>query len=320
MANLNALLLRRNGQRDRGQERSRGGVEFFFTHTNVTGVCNYSACCYLWNSPGTGTAVVELWGASGSGGLMCCCSGGGIPGNPGAYSRIQIGVTDSSIVCGWVGCSPTGGSLCTPGRSQCSVACLFNTTCNNVLTATGGHGGYTNCSTGTSHYCCLVAAGFNHTLTNTNCGILCNNGGPQGASPATASGGDLNISGGISCLRTWDACQYWKCNMEVTLAISPGVFSNTSSPCFRFFKSEFPGFGIAHNSWAEMENAMSVMNGQQPYNHNCYTSMQPCGCYEHDGCFLNPVGVPGITGSPCPNVRSSGGKGGHGGVRITFYQ
>lgn len=320
MANLDTLLARRSARGNRGQERTRGGTQFFFTHTNVTGVCNYSACCYAWVSPGTGFAVIELWGASGSGGLMCCCSGGGIPGNPGAYSRIQVAVTASSTVCGFVGCSPTGGSLCYAGRSQCSVACLSSTSNNATVTATGGFGGYTNCSTSTAHYCCLVAAGFNHTLTNTYCGILCNVGGPNAAVAATASGGDVNLSGGISCLRTWDCCQYWKCNMEVTVATSPGIFSNKCSPCFRFFKSEFPGFGIAHNSWAEMEAGMSVMNGQQPYNHNCYSSMQPCGCYEHDGCFLNPTGVPGITGSPCPGVRSSGGKGGHGAVRITFYQ
>jgi len=329
MANLDTLLRARNGQKDRGQERSRGGTPWFFTHTNVTGSqAPGGGCGYYWSSPGTGRAVIELWGASGSGGLMCCCSGGGIPGNPGAYTRIDVGVTASSAVCGWVGCSPHGGCLCYPGRSECSVACLLNTTCNNVLAAQGGFGGYTNCSTGTAHYCCLVAAGFNHTFGGSVvpagggnfCGILCNVGGPNSAVGACSCGGSVNQCGGISCLRTWDCCQYHKCNMEVTVAVSPGIFSTTGSSCFRFFKSEFPGFGIAHNSWSELEAGMSAMNGQQPYNHNCYSSMQPCGCYEHDGCFLNPVGVPGITGNPCPNVRSSGGKGGHGGIRITFYQ
>ena len=320
MANLDALLQQRNARFDRGQERVRGGVDFFFTHTNVTGVQSSSPCVYTWISPGTGVAIIELWGASGSGSLMCCCSGGGIPGNPGAYSRRTVGVTASSCVCGWVGCTPHGGCLCYPGRSGCSAACLFNTTNNAILTSQGGFGGYTNCSTSTAHYCCLVAAGFAHTLTNTFCGILCNSGGPNAAVGACACGGDVNICGGISCLRTWDCCQYWKCNMQVTLAVSPGVFNNNGNTCFSFYKSEYPGFGIAHNSWAELEAGMSLMTGQQTYNHNCYSSMQPCGCYEHDGCFLNPVGVPGITGSPCPGVRSSGQKGGHGGVRISFYQ
>jgi len=319
MANLSSLISQRQSVITRGLERSKSGRDWFFSHTNVSGVQSYSACCFQWTSPGTGVAVIELWGASGSGSLMCCCSGGGIPGNPGGYTKISVNVTSSSAVCGRVGCSPHGGCLCYPGRSGCSVANLFNTSNNATLIAQGGFGGYTNCSTGTAHYCCLVAAGFSHTLTNTFCGILCNVGGPNGAAAAGASGGDVNIPGGISCLRTWDCCQYHKCNMEVVLTTSPGIFSSTASTCFNFLKSEFPGYGIANNSWAEMEDAFTLMTRQQPYNHNCYSSMQPCGCYEHDGCFLNPVGVPGITGSPCPNVRSSGGKGGHGGIRITFY-
>lgn len=320
MANLDKLLTDRQTRVPSAQEQKRNGIVFFFTHTNVTGVTNYSPCCFFWNSPGTGRAVIEIWGASGSGGQMCCCSGGGIPGNPGGYARINVSVTASSNVCGFVGCSPHGGCLCYPGQSNCTQVTLTNTSCNNVLRAQGGFGGYTNCSTGTAHYCCLVAAGFAHTLTNTFCGILCNSGGPNSATPACACGGDVNISGGISCLRTYDCCQYFKCNHENTLAVSAGIFSACCSPCFRFGKSEWPGYGIAHASWAELEDVMSVINRQMPYNHNCYTSMQPCGCYEHDGCHLAPVGVPGITGHPCPGVRSSGLKGGHGAVRITFYQ
>jgi hypothetical protein len=33
---------------------------------------NTYRCQICWKSPGNGTAVVELWGASGSGGKMCC--------------------------------------------------------------------------------------------------------------------------------------------------------------------------------------------------------------------------------------------------------
>ncbi len=249
---------------------------------------------------------------------MCCCSGSGIPGNPGAYSRIRVGVTASSVVCGWVGCSQHGNCLSCPCRSECSVACLFNTTCNNVLAAQGGSGGFQNCSTGTAHYCCLVAAGFCHTLRNTFCGTVCNWGGPKSNCFACACGGDLNICGGISCIRTWDCCQYWKCNHEMILAVSPGIFSQTCSTCFNFFRSEFPQ--IANSGWTQTEAAVSFLNRQQPFNHMCVTGFQPCGCYEHDGCFLNPIGFPGLSGAPCPGVRSGGGKGGHGAIRITYYQ
>lgn len=320
MANLNRLLEQRQAIRDRGQEIQRQGLVWSFSHTNVSGVQGYQPCCFHWTAPNTGYAVIELWGASGSGGRMCCCSGSGIPGNPGAYTRIGVNVTVASIVCGFVGCSPTGDAgLCYPGRSGCSQAQLFNTSCNNVIVAQGGFGGYTNCSTFTAHYCCLVAAGFCHTLRNTFCGTICNWGGPNSACAACASGGDVNICGGISCLRTWDCCQYWKCNHEMILAVSPGIYSATCSTCFNFFRSEWPGFGIANNGWAQTEAAVSFMNRRMPFNHFCVGSNQPCGCYEYDGCFLNPVGFPGLTGAPCPSVRSGGGKGGHGGVRITWY-
>lgn len=320
MANLDVLLTQRQQRNRSVQDTKRNGMEWFFTHTNVTGNQVGTPCYYCWISPGTGRAVIELWGASGSGSLMCCCSGGGLPGNPGGYTKINVSVTASSYVCGWVGCSPHGGCLCYPGQSGCSVACLFNTGCNNVLRSMGGFGGYTNCSTSTAHYCCLVAAGFNHTLISNFCGIVCNSGGPNGAVGACACGGDLNITGGISCTRMWDCCQYHKCNMESIVSVSAGIFSACCNTCFNFFRSEYPGYGIANAGWAEMENAMSTLNRQMPYNHNCYSSMQPCGCYEHDGCFLMPVGVPGQTGQPCPGVRSSGQKGGHGGIRVTFYQ
>ena len=148
MANLSTLLTDRNAVARRGIERTSQGQLFYFTHTNVSSTINYNPCTYCWTSPGTGVAIVELWGAGGTGGRQCCCHSGGVPGNPGAYSKITVNVTPSSYVCGWVGCSPSGNNLCYPGRSQCSVACLLNTSCNNILTAQGGFGGYTNCSTG----------------------------------------------------------------------------------------------------------------------------------------------------------------------------
>lgn len=320
MANLDNLLRQRKAFKDRGYELKRAGREWWFTHTNVTGTLNGNPCTYNWISPGTGIAIIELWGASGSGALMCCCSGSGIPGNPGGYTRIAVNVTASSCVCGWVGCSPHGNCLCYPGRSECSVACLFNTSCNNTLVSQGGFGGYTNCSTSTAHYCCLVAAGYCHTLTNTFCGILCNWGGPNSACFACSCGGDLNICGGISCLRTWDCCQFWACNMEMIVALSPGLYSTTCTTCLNFFRSEYAGYMIPDNGWQEYEPAMSMLNRQTPYQASCWGSSQPCGCYEHDGCFLNPVGLPGMTGNVCPGVRSGGGKGGHGGIRITWYQ
>lgn len=320
MANLDTLLTSRNLVRRRGIERAASGDIFYFTHTNVGGTINYTPCTYTWVSPGTGTAIIELWGAGGTGGLQCCCHSGGIPGNPGGYTKITVGVTASSCVCGWVGCSPHGNCLCYPGRSECSTACLFGTTCNNVLTAQGGFGGYIMCSTSTSMYCCMVGQGFFHTLSGSNfCGIICNWGGPNSACFACSCGGELNVCGGISCSNFWDCCQYHKCNIEHTVALPPGISASCCSTCVRFSRSEFPGYGIANNGWAEYSQAVGAMQGATGQRHFCWNSNQPCGCYEYDGCKLNAAAFPGLSGIPCPNVRSGGHKGGHGAIKVTFY-
>lgn len=322
MANLDRLVQKRNADIKRGIENKLGGTPFVFSHTNVTGTLNGNPCTWTWTSPGTGIAVVELWGASGTGAKMCCCGGIGIPGNPGAYLRQTLCVTPSSCLCGWTGCSPTGDSLCYPGRSGCSVACPFNTNNNTVLTATGGFGGFTVCTTGTALYCCIVAQGYSHTLTNTFCGILCNNAGPNGATQATASGGAVNLPGGISCIRMYECCNFFECNYEETMAVSPGIFSSTCATCFRYTRAGWPypqharhgsyGYGISTASFQGLYPTSDRVE--------CWTSgSNVCGCYEWSGCVLGGVGYPGTSGFPCPSVRSMGQKGGHGAVRITFY-
>lgn len=322
MANLSTLLDNRAALVRRGVEEKHGGLVWTFAHTNVTGTQNGNPCTYCWVSPGNGIAVVELWGASGSGAKMCCCGGTGIPGNPGAYLRKTLCVSTSSYVCGWVGCSPTGDGLCYGGRSQCSVACPFNTNNNTVLMASGGWGGWTMCTTGTALYCCFVAQGYCHTLTNTFCGIICNIFGTNTACSACACGGDFNICGGISCLRLFECCNYYECNYEHTIAISPGIFSSTGPTCVRFMRAGWPYDGWARHGSYGYNLAVSSLEGQYPTSNRveCWTSgSNICGCYEWSGCVLGGTGFPGTTGHPCPGVRSAGQKGGHGAIKVTFY-
>lgn len=327
MARLDILLNNRNAALKRGVEQRAGGNVWYFSHTNVTGTLNGNPCTWCWVSPGTGVAVVELWGASGSGAKMCCCGGNGLPGNSGAYLRKTLTVTGSSYICGWVGCSPTGDSLCYPGRSQCSVACPFNTNNNTVLMSQGGFGGYTMCTTGTSLYCCLVASGFTQTFAGSLgggnfCGIICNTGGPNGACWACACGGDSNVCGGISCVRMFECCNYYECNYENTIAVSPGIYSSTCATCFRFMRSAWPYEGYARHGSYGYNISTSSMTGMYPGSDRieCWTSgSNICGCYEWSGCVLGAVGFPGTSGHPCPGVRSAGQKGGHGAVKITFY-
>lgn len=321
MANLDRLISDRNGIVKSGTEDRSGGAVWAFTHTNPTGVLNGNPCAWCWVSPGAGLAVIELWGASGSGPKMCCCGGNGLPGNPGAYSKTSLTVTGSSYVCGWVGCSPIGDNLCYGGRSGCSVACPFNTSCNTVLTATGGFGGWTMCTTGTALYCCLRSQNFCNTLTSNFCGIVCNIGGPNAATEATATGGEVNLNGGISCVRMFECCNYYECNYENTIAISPGIFSSTCATCVRFMRAGWPWEGVARHGGHGLSIATSSMLGVYPQDRvECWFIGSPvCGCYEWSGCVLHAVGFPGTAGHPCPGVRSMGQKGGHGGVKITFY-
>ena len=95
----------------------RGRIHVFTPGNNYT---NYSIC---WRAPAKGTAVVEIWGAGGSGAKMCCC-GGGLPGNAGAYSKRTIQVNTNCFICGSVGFScGNSDSLCFRGCSDPTQIC-----------------------------------------------------------------------------------------------------------------------------------------------------------------------------------------------------
>lgn len=322
MADLNRLIADRNITLKAGTEDRIGGNVWTFSHTNVTGTLNGNPCTWCWISPATGTAVVELWGASGSGVKMCCCGGNGLPGNPGGYLKKSLSVIFGSYICGWVGCSPTGDNIVFSGRSGCSVACPFNTDNNNVLMASGGWSGHTVCTTGTALFCCLRSLNFCNTTQGSFCGIICNLAGPNFVCSACACGGDVNICGGVSCVRMFECCNFWECNYENTIAISPGIFSSVAPTCVRFMRSGWPYEAYARHGGHGYSLAMSSLAGIYPQDRvECWTIGSPvCGCYEWSGCVLGGVGFPGTSGHPCPGVRSMGQKGGHGGVKITFYQ
>jgi len=322
MANISQLLRDRAQVYRRGRESLRDGEIFYFTFLETAA----GRCQFCWIAPAAGTAIVELWGASGSGGRMCCCSQVGIPGNPGAYSKRTIDVTGISYVCGWVGCAPEPNTLCYAGRSQCSVACIFNSSCNSTLSATGGFGGYTQCTTSTAQFFCLrCVTPFCSTdqSAGAGCGVVCNIGGPNAATEATASGGEVNLNGGFSCTRFW-------CNLncaitsgpDQTLAISPGIYSFNSPSCVTFTRNATPTNMGAGGSTGRAESNIAVASfaGVMPQSYQCWRGNRPCGCYEFSGCNYGGVGIPGTSGWPCADVRSMGNRGGFGGVRISFYR
>lgn len=80
----------------------------------------YSSFCngFCWKPPGCGKAIIEIWGAAGSGAEMCCC-GTGLPGNAPAYVKKCICVCPSNWVCGYVGRSCNNADdLCFRGCSE----------------------------------------------------------------------------------------------------------------------------------------------------------------------------------------------------------
>lgn len=296
------------------------GQIFLFT----PGYQNATSQPFCWIAPGTGTAVIEIWGASGSGSLMCCC-GGGLPGNPGAYSSRTVTVTSSCFVCGTVGMS-CGNTLTLAyrGRGESTGICWTGSGTNGCMCAEGGISGTAICSTGTNLFCCFAAANYCRTLLATNCGIICNigTGAPAGCC-AQAYGGTVNCFGGFSCASFRGADPSCICNFIYHVAVSPGVIARN-------------GAMITYN--VENENGFSAWSGQGFHAFapalsaagrsptagvsftSCWSSNRSCGCYEQQGCNMYmPTGVPGLPPHPCSNVRDHAIRGGHGAVRIRFF-
>jgi len=275
---------------------------------------------FTWTAPSSGTAIIEVWGASGSGGRMCCC-GGGIPGNPGAYAKKTITVSNGSTVCGTVGVACLNPTLCYRGRSETTCICYIGATSGTVC-ATGGFGGYIFCNQASlSPYCCFVGCGFCATFGGggAGCGWICNYGGPNSVLPATATGGDINLDGGISCT-CFSLCNPNNhCFHHQNPAISPGVFA-TAGARVNFNQTLTPdGWGVdAHSYIAALNSLSNSPRIGQPWN-TCWSSASTCGCYDSASCWgIMPFGVPGLSGAPCSEVRDSGLRGGPGAVRIQF--
>ena len=117
MAKLTQLL----GNREQAWEDNlEKGRIYVYTEGNMyTGFCNG----FCWKPPGCGIAVIEAWGAAGSGAQMCCC-GTGLPGNAPSYLKKCICVCPTNFVRGSVGRSCNNSSaLCFRGCSTASCIC-----------------------------------------------------------------------------------------------------------------------------------------------------------------------------------------------------
>lgn len=283
---------------------------------------NYSRlwCGFCFHPDTSGTAVVEIWGAGGSGAEMCCC-GFGTPGNAGAYVRKTVSMAPGDFICGYIGQScGNATALCFRGCSEATQVRFCIGGQETCACAEGGKGGLTYCSTNSSYYCCYRANGFCVTRTNNdNCGIVCNH--CNGSWIACAYGGDVNCPGKISCVSAFGCYPSCICLFIDHVPTPAGMFSKEGAMISytRENNNDFAQWsGSGHHQHLGVLGSGRFPRGGIPFA-TCWGASKACGCYENDGCVpVMPIGTGGRGPNPCPGVRDHAIRGGHGGVRIRF--
>jgi len=327
MARLTALLkskaLTANGSSEQNVEV--GQILAFYPGRTCTGINSGEGFCHVFRT--AGTAIVEIWGASGSSSRMCCC-GYGLPGNAGGYSRKTLTVQPGDRICGQIGqaCSNSDG-LCSRGCSNCTAICWIaldkNGATNGCMCASGGHAGRSFCSTTPSAWCCFYANGYCGTkIENENCGIICNwQGGVTWM--GCGYGGDINCCGGFSCQRFMGCYPNCACFQYGIIQTSPNVISElgaslTFSYDMNSGQGQWSGQGYAQ-ALAALNAAGKFPSMGVPLS-TCWGAHGMCGCYENTNCVRPfPYGMPAPGVNPCGEVRDGGYTGGDGAVRIKFY-
>lgn len=323
MASLRTLLNKRSTQTD---------VPFQDGEVTTFIPWKMTAQSYCWKSPGTGVAVIEVWGAGGGGAGGQCC-GGGIPGNSGAYSRAVVNVNSSGFVCGTVGGSPTAASSCIGCRGCCSFACIAPLgSLTRVMRSEGGHGGFWMCQTGQGHYTCFIVNGWcgsNPFGYAGGCGFICNLGvttlGQGTITVACACGGDVNVPGGFS-ITDMNTCNtpesvsasiFYHSYPAGLRSCQPGrvrvCYCDTSAG--KFTRGE-AAFELAYTSL----DGMAVSTRAWAF---CCSQYIDCGCYPPGQCNTTN----GVTGAGYGSIAglsggetnpTCGSRGGPGLVKITF--
>jgi hypothetical protein len=328
MPGLRSLLVSRSPLEVTETNIQTGVVYAYSPGTYYTNFCNM----FCWKPPitvgQTGTAIVEIWGAGGSGSRMCCC-GGGLPGNAGAYVKKTICVGSTNYVCGAVGFPRYAHDLCFSGCGDNTGVCWTSNSTNGCMCARGGRGGTSFCSTGTSLWCCFYANGFcgygpaSVWGGGENCGIICNhcNGGWE----ALAYGGDVNCCGRIGCMSFFGCYPNCNCHFMVHAPLPAGMYGVEGSVVT--FKPETDDTAASSWSGNQITQYLTALGSltKAPQTGipmtSCWRSDRSCGCYEMQGCAAYlPIGAGGLPPMPCPQVRDHGIRGGWGGVRIRFIK
>ena len=282
---------------------------------------------FCWIAPASGTAFIEIWGASGSGATQCCC-GPGIPGNPGSYASKTVTMDAGRYICGFTGQSCCNAdSLCFRGCSEATCIQICHNGGCSCLCAEGGAGGVSFCSTSTSPFCCYRNCGMCATLTSQYCGIICNSIFSHGVARHGGVGSaDCLVNSRFSCtdFRTCNPCCERRHIHYVSVApriiskegtqlmIQPGDCSTNDMSV-----SAPPRLSMI---WQAL-NAGSMNANTGGHAYACWGGNRECQCYQSWGVYpMLPYGVPGIGGNSCDNSRDHGMRGGHGAVRIRFIR
>jgi hypothetical protein len=320
MASLKNLTATKNNNFPQVTETNvESGQVYNFQTSNFEGM--HAGICF--HPCQSGTAIIEIWGAGGSGAKMCCC-GFGTPGNPGAYSRRTVTLTCCGYITGSPGIACGNDALCFRGCSDATGVTIYaNGSNTGCMCAQGGRGGISYCSTGTDAYCCFTAGGFFTTLgVNGNCGIVCNK-CCSGGWCAQAYGGDTNCPGGFSCVSFLGASgSSCPCSTHFHMQGPAGYYSKCGV-VVSFNSDDGNGFanwsGQGRNQYVQALAGASRWPQMGAQFATCWGFSGNCGCYENEGCMnLLPPGFPSAGPHPCPGVRDHASKGGNGAIRIKF--
>lgn len=272
---------------------------------------------FCWNSPGNGTAQIEIWGAAGSGARVGCC-GHGVPGNPGAYASKTIAVTGASFICGNVGlpCNNFNDQLYR-GVSESTCVC-WSSTSTGAMCAQGGNGGCGVCAGTSIPLSCCFCDLCKSVIPGAGdgCMIVCNY-----CCLATATGGDINCSGGFSCASFYHCNACCICSHQFHIATPAGLFSTKGGQIN--YKVDVPDFSnISGQNYTTVLAAINALSRSPSQGSNwtaCWANHDGCACYTGMGAIsYMPPGMPGPSGMSCQSVIDAGAKGGVGIVRIRF--
>lgn len=287
-----------------------------------------------WRPHGHGKAIVEIWGAAGSGSKMSCC-GLGLPGNPPAYAKSTVCLDESSWICASLGLSCGNAStLCYRGISEstqltiCSPSGTLPTLTPTCLCmcAEGGQAGLSLCTCNVSALGKFAGCTMFVTEINDGCGYICNLGTNISTHIPQAYGGlDVNCPGGIS--KTFvGSCDMgaagWPCVLSYvrTAAGIWGPEPQTITHSYVINGWTAGGHDGFRNYIANVMQMQQHPVTAEPF-YTCYSNSNYCGCYEDQGCgAFHSHGIPGYGGIPCAGVCDHGTKGGHGAMRIRFIR